>query len=180
MKPAETAQVEFIKDCLRKGEQRKVILEKFGKRWKDLGRSTFDNRLKVAKQQVAAEIKTIEAKAGESVAAKAEAMAGRIISVTQRQELLSRIATGQVLVKKPVQTKKGLRKVACEPDHVDRIRAISELNKMGGDHAAIRHKIGGDEDNPAPIALDVETNIDYSKLSTEVLEALLNARTDQP
>ena len=30
MKPSETAQINFIADCLRKGEQRKEILGKFG------------------------------------------------------------------------------------------------------------------------------------------------------
>lgn len=179
MKPTETAQVEFIKDCLRKGEKRKSILGKFGKKWAKISRTTFDRRLGLATAAISAEIKEIEAKAKEGMAKKAEVAMERILSVTQRQELLTLLALGKVKVEKPVWTAKGVRNLKCEPDHGDRIRAIGELNKMGGDYGATKSYLLGDEDQPLSVAVSEESNIDYEKLPLEVLEALLHAKKEK-
>lgn len=179
MKPTEKAQVEFIKDCLRKGEKKAQILAKFVGKWHGIAPRTFERRLKVATESLSSEIKEIEARAVEGIAKKAEAVMGRILSVTERQILLTDIALGKVIVTKPIWTGKGFKNQKCPPDHSDRTRALAELNKMGGDYGATKSYILGDAENPLPVTVTTESNIDYDKLPLEVLQALINAKTDK-
>ena len=120
MNPNEVAPVEFIKSHLRSGKKRQEILSLFVKKWQNSNSRTFDRRLSVAKKQMQVELKTIETKTNESIIKEIESRKSKIMTSLDRQELLSQIA------------KDTNPKVMAS----DKIRAIAELNKMGGDYAA--------------------------------------------
>lgn len=140
MKPNESAQIEFIKDCLRGGLQRKDIFAKFSKKWQTVASRTFDTRLKAAKDSLQQELKAIKAKTKVNVAKEVEARKIKIMSVIERQEMLSKIANGELKVEKAIATQFGAEIVMINPDMNDRIKAISELNKMGGDYAPTKNE----------------------------------------
>lgn len=135
MKPSEQTQVNFIADCLRKGEQRNQILAKFGKKWQSTSTRTFDRRLRQAEAQVAAEQARIKGQAEQEVAKEADALKSKILTSLERQAILSQIATGELAVEKLLVTKDGIKKAMCKPDHTDIKNAISELNKMDGSYS---------------------------------------------
>ena len=145
MKPSEQAQVNFIADCLRKGEQRKDILAKFVKKWQKAGTRTFDRRLKVAQAAVQEEQKRIRATAEDNVAKEADALKSKILTSFERQAILSEMAKGELETEVLLVTKDGIKKAKAKPTHAERRAAIAELNKMGGDYAAekMEHKVSG-------------------------------------
>jgi hypothetical protein len=125
---------------LREGGTRGGILSKVGKTCQCSVR-TLDRILKEATQihmQESAQLQKAELE-GLTEARKKEAMEG-VLSSLERKKILSEIARGKVLVKKPVVTKFGVEEIDCEPDHGDRKAAIAELNKMDGDYAPVKSK----------------------------------------
>lgn len=145
MKPSEQSQVNFIADCLRKGEQRKVILGKFGKKWVNVSRTTFDRRLRQAETHVAGEQARIKAQAEQEVVKEADALKSKILTSFERQAILSEMAKGELETEVLLVTKDGIKKAKAKPTHAERRAAIAELNKMGGDYAAekMEHKVSG-------------------------------------
>jgi hypothetical protein len=53
-------------------------------------------------------------------------------------EMLSKIAKGEVKIKKPFVIAGKIMEYPSEPDHNDRTKAIAELNKMDGSYAATK------------------------------------------
>lgn len=145
MKPSEQTQVNFIADCLRKGEQRKVILGKFGKKWVNVSRTTFDRRLRQAETHVAGEQARIKEQAEQEVAKEADALKSKILTSFERQAILSEMAKGELETEVLLVTKDGIKKAKAKPTHAERRAAIAELNKMGGDYASekMEHKVSG-------------------------------------
>lgn len=135
MKPNERVQVEFIVDCLRKGQGRAEIMSKFGQKWESVSRTSFDRRLDKAKELLAGEQEKLQEKVEAKIEREVEKRANRIMSVLERKELLTKIASGEVLVIKPVITRDGIQYLEMPPDHKDRMKAMEELNKMEGDYA---------------------------------------------
>ena len=142
MKPSEQAHVNFIADCLRKGEQRKVILGKFGKKWVNISRTTFDRRLRQAETHVAGEQARIKEQAEQEVVKEAAELKTKIMTSLERQAYLSAIIKGEVEIPyKEVKWNPDEKKfqtvsfVELAP-HNARIAAIAELNRMDGSHAA--------------------------------------------
>jgi hypothetical protein len=133
-KPNEVAQIDFIVDCLRKGEARKIILAKFVKKWQGKSNRTFDRRLRQAESALQGEQQAVKAKSEESINQAIEARKANILSAIDRQELLSKIANGDVKVKKPFVIGGKIMEYPSEPDHLDKIKAIAELNKMDGSY----------------------------------------------
>lgn len=142
MKPAETAQVEFIKDLLRKGGKRVEILAKFVKQWHKLSVRTFDRRLKQAEQQLHQEQQRIRQQSEALVTQAINQRADKILSSIDRQVLLTKIALGELEVTSkeprydPMQRKFVMVPVVQPPSIGDRLRAMAELNKMNGDYKA--------------------------------------------
>lgn len=134
MKPSESAQVEFIKDRLRNGLSRKDILQDFAKSYKTSVK-TFDNRLKIAMQAIKGESNLIKDKSEEYFSKKVIEQGLKLLSVAERQDILSKIAVGGIPLLKPNGTGKDLQMIEFVPDWMDRKNAIAELNKMGGDYA---------------------------------------------
>lgn len=149
MKPNESAislQIEWIKDCLRRGEQRKDIVQRFTTLYKT-SIKTFDNRLKIAQKDVVSEQQRIKDKAEAGVVEKSKKLQLKIMTVEQRKDLLTKIATGQIKI--PATENRWdakrqkfvvLPKIEL-PSHQARISALAELNKMEGTYAPIKSVI---------------------------------------
>ena len=118
MKPSETAQINFIADCLRKGEQRKEILGKFGKKWEKVSRTTFDRRLRQAEAHVASEQQRIKEQAEQDVVKEADALKSKILTSLERQAILSDMAKGELETEVLLVTKDGIKK-AGECNNLD-------------------------------------------------------------
>lgn len=92
------AQINMIVECLRKGETRGKILSKFVSRWQDLSERTFDRRLRQAEKHLQAEQSTIQKTAEQEVAKAIEERKMAIMTTIERQELLTKIATGDIRI----------------------------------------------------------------------------------
>ena len=153
MKADQYREIEFIKDLLRKGERREIILPKFRKAYKDTGLKTFDNRLKVAREAIQKEFDYIASKVNEGIEKAIKERTGKIMSVIERQEILTAIGRGE-LEREEVFIDKGQpKKIKVKPDFNDMKGGIAELNKMGGDYAATKSEVKLD----APMAFIVKT-----------------------
>jgi hypothetical protein len=141
MKPNEIAQIEFIKDCLRKGEQRKTILGKFGEKWESLSKNTFDRRLNEAKKALESELGSISEKSNKIVQEKVDEFKSQILTVLERKAYLTQIVKGEVEVPLPMQIRGEVITVPTKANVRERIVAIAELNKMEGDYAATKAEI---------------------------------------
>lgn len=135
MKPSEIAQINFIADCIRKGEQRKEILAKFVKKWQNASQRTFDRRLRQAEAHVASEQARIKEQAEERIKQEADALKAKILTSLERQVILSEMAKGELETEVLLITKDGIKKAKCKPDHADIKNAIAELNKMDGSYS---------------------------------------------
>jgi len=168
MKPSEQTQVNFIADCLRKGEKRGEVLSKFVKKWQTASTRTFDRRLKVAEKAVQGEQKRIQAEAEKGVAKEVDALKSKIMTAFERQELLTQIAKGEIKIKKPFVIQGKIMEYPAEPDHTDRINAVKELNKIDGSYAASKIDLN---------AMVVEpSKLDIGNLSADQLQMLLDIR----
>lgn len=138
--PNEQAQIDFIIGYLRKGMQRKEILQLFTKSYKT-STKTFDTRLKLATEAFQAEQQRIRSKAEESVSSEIESLKIKIMTVAERQALLTEMALGNLESEQLISTPEGIKKVKVRPTHSERRAAIAELNKMGGDYAPAKQII---------------------------------------
>lgn len=163
-KPNEQTQIDFIVDCLRKGEQRKTIMGKFGEKWGTASKNTFDRRLTKAKEALSGEQQRIKATAEQSIAKEVEARKSAIMTSIERQELLTLIVRGEIKAKRPFVIGGKIMEYPEEPNHSDRIKALAELNKMGGDYAPSKTDITSDGKPIQAINL------------TEVVQTFINAR----
>lgn len=140
-KVGEVEHVEFVKDCLRKGLSRKIILSKFGKKWANLSSKTVDRRIRVATEQMQSEIKQIEDKTQESINKEIESRKSKILTVIERMEILTEIARGGIPLYKPMVCNGIIEHVPVCPNWMDRKNAIAELNKMEGEYAPTKADI---------------------------------------
>lgn len=63
------------------------------------------------------------------------------LSKVERLELLSKIATGQITVKKTFFYEGEVIEHECYPDHADITKAIAEMNKMDGSYTPEKHVV---------------------------------------
>ena len=145
MKPAEQAQTNFIMDCLRKGEQRKVVLAKFVKKWQGASDRTFDRRLRQAEKEVAKEQQRIRTEAEGNVAEAVKGLESKIMTVIDRQVYLSLIANCKSDIKKfgnqyyqIIEFADGRKEFISQSD---KLKAIAELNKMEGSYAVTKFEL---------------------------------------
>jgi len=149
-KPNEVAQIDFIVDCLRKGEARKIILAKFVKKWQGKSNRTFDRRLRQAENALQAEQTAIRAQAEESIKEESNLLKIKIRSFLEKKEHIQKMiddietdiqrgivedyftVQGKVQIVNKImnaETKAYLRKTIKE--------LYAELNKMEGDYAKL-------------------------------------------
>lgn len=148
MKPAESAQIEFIKDKLRNGLARKDILQEFTEIYKTSVK-TFDSRLKIASEAIRAESAKITEASEAYISKEVEGRKLKLMSVAERMDVLSKIANGEIPLQKPMVCNGLIELVEVVPDWTDRKNAIAELNKMDGSYAPTKtdmniNKIGLD------------------------------------
>ena len=151
MKSNELKEVEFIKNLLRKGAERKTILQEFAKTYKGKSVKTFDNRLKVARKQMEGEIKQIEKRTEESITKEVEARKLKIMPIAERIDFLVNTITAQTEVSKVgnsfvegIIERDGegkIKKVISLVTFRDKLAALAELNKMDGSYAPTKQEI---------------------------------------
>lgn len=151
MTPAQFEQVEFIKQKISEGMERRFIMTLFKEKYPHTSTSAFDRRMNIAKKQMQAIHAEIQKASADNLMDRIEQLGGEIMDAIERQVLLSKIARGDIIipVKKPVwnnQTKKWetitLNKV---PSAGERTQAVAELNKMSGDYAPERKPLHGNK-----------------------------------
>jgi hypothetical protein len=116
-----------------------------------------------------------------AIEALKDKIVSKVLTVEERKQILTDIALGKVQYKtyEVIQNENedtgeitfGTKPITvAEPMIGDRIRAISELSRMGGDYAPTKVAQTDSEGK------DLK-QIDYSKLSKDALKELLNAAT---
>jgi len=140
MKPAEKAQIEFIKDCLRNGQERKDILPKFTEIYHK-SEKTFNTRLKAATIAIQSETDTIKDKSDEYIAKEISERNLKILTVAERKDILSKMAIGELVSQQIVIIQGSPDLMEVKPSHADRRAAIAELNKMGGDYSPMKTEL---------------------------------------
>lgn len=100
--------------------------------------------------------------------AEKEAINEAVMSRTERQQVLTQIARGQIPLKKAMVVDGQIEYIEVIADWMDRKSAIAELNKMDGEYAPEKRELTGKDGKP----LLPSTPIDYSNLSEEELETL--------
>lgn len=68
-----------------------------------------------------------------------------VMGTAERMIVLSKIARGEIPLKKPIVCDGTIEEIEVVPDWMDRKNAIAELNKMDGSYSADKHehKVGG-------------------------------------
>lgn len=127
----ETAIKSILSD-LKKGIDKRSILDKLGKKWTN-SRSSIYNYFEEAEkrhQPYLQKIQEIENKTIEKVIS--EIVTSNIMSKIERQQLLSEIARGDKKIWKEASTINGIVML----ESYDPLRYIAELNKMDGSYAS--------------------------------------------
>lgn len=140
MKSDQHNQVEFIKDCLRKGEERKIILPKFTTIYRK-SEKTFNNRLKEARKSIQGEQQRIQQEAEKGIQKDIIERKSKIMTSIERQEFLTEIAKGEEMQVKELLKNGKIAIGKIIPNLTDRLKAIAELNKMQGDYAPTKSEI---------------------------------------
>lgn len=140
MKSDQHNQVEFIKDCLRKGEERKIILPKFAEIYRK-SEKTFNNRLKEARKAIQSEQQRIQQEAEKGIQKDIIERKSKIMTSIERQEYLTRVLNGEVKTKQPFVVGGKIMEYPAEPTLAEKLKALAELNKMQGDYAATKSEI---------------------------------------
>lgn len=140
MKADQHKQVEFIKDCLRKGEERKIILPKFTTIYRK-SEKTFNNRLKEARKSIQGEQQRIQQEAEKGIQKDIIERKSKIMTSIERQEYLTRVLNGEVKTKQPFVVGGKIMEYPAEPTLAEKLKALAELNKMQGDYAPTKSEI---------------------------------------
>lgn len=92
----------------------------------------YSNEIQIERERVGKVIEAAKDKLASDIAIM------NIMSKTERMEYLSKMARGEVKVKKPFVIAGKIMEYPADPDHAERRAAIAELNKMAGDYAATK------------------------------------------
>ncbi len=156
-KPNKQTIIDLLIKEIEQGKERGKLLAIFSKKWQ-LSQRTFDRYWKVANEQHVVRQQAIKTELDkQDIELAKDARKRAIMSVIERKEYLTKIVNGEILIKKPIVTKDGIKNVPFEPDHTERLRALAELNKMDGDYAPGRQKIEVETPNAINITRTVIT-----------------------
>lgn len=158
-KTGNTVIIDYIVSCLKLGEERGKILAKVVKKWQTSDR-TFDRSLKIAKQQHVAQQEAIKYELAElDKQAAIEVRQKAIMTADERKEYLTVIINCKSDIKKfdrqffqIVELSDGRKEFISM---ADKLKAISELNKMGGDYAPTKVSQTDNEGNNAPPSINI-------------------------
>lgn len=99
----------------------------FVRRWNDANKQHTE-----AQQAIKKELAEVDKQAA------IESRKKVIMTAEERKEFLTKIVNGEIKIKKPFVISGKIMEYPAEPDHMDRLKALSELNKMGGDYAPLK------------------------------------------
>jgi hypothetical protein len=75
------------------------------------------------------------------VEGRKEALRRHVLTRLERQEILTAIAKGEILIEKPVVAEGMIQMIEVAPALADRKNAIAELNKMDGEYAPVKKDV---------------------------------------
>jgi DNA primase large subunit len=153
-KPQKQNIINAIVKQIESGTSYGTSLAQSGTKW-HISKRTFDRYWKEAQEQHIAKQQGIkEAVAIVEVEQAIEARKKEILTAQERKEILTEIALGKIEIPTKEakwdseQKKFVMLPVINLPDHGTRIRAITELNKMGGDYASTKVEVTGEDGKP--------------------------------
>lgn len=127
--------IDAIVKEVEKGKAYSKVLAVNVRKWQ-LSERTFNRYWKIANEQHKEAQQSIkEAKAALDIQNALEDRKGEIANATERKVILTKIARGQIPLRKHVVVDKFIEYIDVVPDYMDRKAAIAELNKMEGDYA---------------------------------------------
>jgi len=125
--------IDAIVKQVEKGESRGKVLGIIGKKW-EISRTTFDRYWKVANEQHKELQDKAKDAADKAYIQSSEIAAKRaVMSRAERLEVLSSIARGDITMQ--VMDGEKVTEVQVVIETLEKLKAISELNKMEGDYA---------------------------------------------
>ena len=134
-KPNKLIIINEVIDKLNQGISTDIIISEFCTKFHFTERTAF-NYIKAAKNELFKLDQQIKKKKEKIIEEKAiESLEKFIINTDQRKEILSNIAIGELIIKKPFLLNGKIVQVDSQPDYSDRRNAIAELNKMEGDYS---------------------------------------------
>lgn len=170
-KPNKQIIIDAIIKEIETGTERGKVVAKFCKKFQKSTR-TIDTYWKIANVQHTAKQQAIKKELDEvDKQAAIEARKKAIMTANERKELLTKIANGQMKVKKPFVISGKIMEYLSEPDAADRMKAISELNKMDGDYAPTKIAQTDTEGNDIKSQSDDELQMRLKKLESIVKPA---------
>lgn len=141
MKPDKQILIDAIIKGIEQGKDRGKLLATIAKKWQ-ISNRTFDRHWKTANEQHLVKQQAIKEKlTAIDTAAAIESRKKAIMTSDQRKELLTKIANGELKIKKPFVIAGKIMEYPAEPDASDRLKAIAELNKMDGDYAPVKSNV---------------------------------------
>lgn len=155
MKPNKQVVIDFIISKLKTGMDTEKICVLTCTKF-DFTRTTFYNRFKIAqfehtKAQEAIRIALMK----EDTKNALDTLKLDIMEVNERKELLTKIANGELKIKKPFVIAGKIMEYPSEPDHTDRRNAIAELNKMDGAYAPAKVAQTDSKGNDIKLSIDL-------------------------
>ena len=164
-KPDKQILIDAIIKGIEQGNDRGKLLATIAKKWQ-ISNRTFDRHWKTAQEQHIDRQQALKERLTKvDEAAAIESRKKAIMTSDQRKELLTKIANGELKIKKPFVIAGKIMEYPAEPDASDRLKAIAELNKMDGDYAPTKiAQTNKDGDDVKPY--------DLSKLSDDELRIL--------
>lgn len=142
--PAIIAERDFIADFLRIGYRPSVIFKKFSEKFPKIKRHTFNNRLNAAKKLVNSENELIRKTSEKRLTLEVEKNQNKIISSVDRQIFLTNIINGNPIEVKQLLPNGKIAQGTIIPSLQDRLKALSELNKMDGSYSAVKIAMPGE------------------------------------
>jgi hypothetical protein len=163
--------IDAIVKQIEKGKGFGTVLKLIGTKW-NLSRTTYSRYWKSANEQhtVAQQILK-EAKAALDLQNALNERQSQIADVMERKEILTKIARGQIPLRKAMVVDGTIEYIDIIPDWMDRKAAIAELNKMEGDYAPTKVAQTDSKGN------DVAKS-DLPQLSSEQILNLIDKRSN--
>lgn len=166
-KPSTQIIIDAIIKEIEQGKTFDTCLKLYGTKW-NLTRSTFIRRWKDANEQHTAKQQGIKSKLAiidEQAAIDARKKA--IMSADDRKEWLTKMIMGEMKAKRPFVIGGKIMEYPEDPSHTDRLKALSELNKMEGDYSPLKvaqTNIAGENISNIPIFQNVPVGYVFGML----------------
>lgn len=161
-KPSKQVIIDAIIKEIEQGKTYTKVMAVNGRKWQ-MPERTFNRYWKTANEQHIVKQQEIKKELAEvDKQAAIEARKKAVMSKQERLETLTKIAKGELKVKRPFIIGGRIMEYPSEPDAMERKAAIAEMNKMEGDYA------------PSKVAqTDSKGNDVEQRLTKEQIDALI-------